>query len=315
MRLSKNRSQSKEGLNHRIYQPKRVRSKNYRARRITILITIVIALLFIAKIFMGFFNIEHVTFALFGNIHYTEGQVFDVLGENLDNIITDSEEKTALYLKDNLSYIEEAYVTRNLIKRLLTIEITERKPFARVNFKVDKENNISKKNKNNDDPKHNSENLFLIDDDGYVLENISMKQFSHLIIIIDEGEVIPQLGKKIESPNTHLGIQILKIINTKERTIAKHLKSIDTRVTQKITIKMDSLPMLIWISEDRIDTGLHKITLFVRNNMLAYINNQETEFVNNITKDQRTNSRPVYEKYDYLDARYEDTLYLGGSNK
>lgn len=313
MRLSKNHLRTREGVNHRIYQPKRVKNKNYRARRTTILISTVITLLFLAKIFLAFFNIEHVTFALFGNIHYTEGQVFDVLGENLDNIITDSEEETALYIKDNLSYIEEANVTRNLIKRLLTIEITERKPFARVNFKIT--NNNSKNNESKDITKHNSESLFLIDDDGYVLETISLEQFSHLIIIIDEGEVIPKIGKQIESHTTHLGIHILKTINTKERTIAKHLKSIDTRVSQKITIKIDSLPIPIWISEDKIDTGLHNIALFLRNNMIKHIQIQETQIANNITKDQGSNGIPVYKKFEYLDARYEDTLYLGGSNK
>ena len=313
MRLSKNLSRNREGLNHRIYKPKRVRNKNYRARRTTILISTVVTFLFLAKIFLGFFNIEHVTFALFGNIHYTEEQVFDVLGENLDNIITDSEEKTALYIKDSLSYIEEAHVTRNLIKRLVTIEITERKPFARLNFKVT--NNTSKNKENKDTNKHKNESLFLIDDDGYVLENISLEEFTHLTIIIDEGELIPEIGKQIESYSTHLGIDILKIINTKERTIAKHLKSIDPRVSQQITIKIDSLSIPIWISEDKIDTGLQKIALFVRNNMITYIQNQETQLANNITKDRDSNSIPVYEKYDYLDARYEDTLYLGGSNK
>lgn len=314
MRLGNKYSGSREGPNHRIYKPKRVRNKNYRARRTTILVSTIVTLLFLVKIFLGFFNIEHVTFALFGNIHYTDGQVFDILGENLDNIITDSEEKTALYLKENLSYIEEANVTRNLIKRLLTIEITERKPFARVNFKVTM-NNISRNKENRDKINHNGVSLFLIDDDGYVLENISLEQFTHLIIILDEGEVMPKIGKQIESDTTHLGIHILKKINTTERTIAKHLKSIDPRVSQQITIKIDSLPIPVWISEDMIETGLHQISLFVRNNIITNIQNSETKIANNITKDLGFKGVPVYQKYDYLDARYEDTLYLGGSNK
>ncbi len=314
MRSSKKYSGSREGPNHRIYKPKRARNKNYSARRTTILVSAVVTLLFLVKIFVGFFNIEHVTFALFGNIHYTDGQVFDVLGENLDNIITDSEEKTALYLKENLSYIEEANVTRNLIKRLLTIEITERKPFARVDFKLTKNNTLKNKH-NKDKTEFNGETLFLIDDDGYVLENISLEQFTHLVIILDEGEVKPEIGKQIESDTTHLGIHILRNINTKERTIAKYLKSIDPRVSQQITIKISSLSIPIWISEDMIETGLHQITLFVRNNILTDIQNKETELANNITKDFSSKDVKVYQKYDYLDARYEDTLYLGGSNK
>lgn len=314
MRTSKKHTGSRVGPNHRIYKPKKVKNKNYRARRTTILVSVVITLLFLVNIFIGFFNIEHVTFALFGNIHYTDGQVFDVLGENLDNIITESEEKTAKYLKENLSYIEDANVTRNLIKRLLTIEITERKPFARVDFRI-KENNPFKNKDNKDKTRLNGDSLFLIDDNGYVLENVSLEQFIHLVIILDEGEVRPEIGKQIKSESTLLGIHILKQINTKEPTIAKHLKSIDPRATQKITIKMDSLPIPIWISEDMIEIGLHQITLFVRNNIITNIENKETEIANNITKDLGLKGVPVYQNYDYLDARYEDTLYLGGSNK
>lgn len=314
MRSSKKNSGSREGPNHRIYKPKRVRNKNYRARRTIILVSTVVTLIFLVKIFVGFFNIEHVTFALFGNIHYTDGQVFDVLGENLDNIITDSEEKTALFLKENLSYVEEANVTRNLIKRLLTIEITERKPFARVNFKV-KKNNLSKNKDNKDKTKLFGNSLLLIDDNGYVLENISLEQFTHLVIILDEGEVKPEIGKQLESDTTLLGIHILKIINTKERSIAKHLNSIDPRVSQQITIMIDSLPIPIWISEDMIETGLHQITLFIRYNMITNLQIQETKLANNITRELGSKGVPVYQKYDYLDARYEDMLYLGGSNK
>lgn len=314
MIFQKKISNNQEGLNHRIYKPKKVKRKNYRARRMIILVSTVITLLFITKIFLGFFNIEHVTFALFGNIHYTEGQVFDVLGEKLDNIITDSEEKTAIYLKENLSYVEEAQVTRNLLKRLLTIEISERKPFARVNFKLTNKN-ASKNSNDKDKAKTNSQSLFLIDDDGYVLEKITIDQFSHLAIILDEGDIKPEIGKQIETDSIHLGLNIIKMINTKERTIAKHLRSIDPRQSQQITINIDSLPIPIWISGDMIETGLHQITLFVRNNMLSLIQNQETKLANNITNDLGSKGVPVDQKYDYLDARYEDTLYLGGANK
>ena len=64
-----------------------------------------------------------------------------------------------------------------------------------------------------------------------------------------------------------------------------------------------------------IETGLHQISLFVRNNIITNIQNSETKIANNITKDLGSKGVPVYQKYDYLDARYEDTLYLGGSNK
>ena len=128
MKLERKRRRRKDGPSHRIFKPIRSRAPKYRARRMFILGTFIVTLLFLAKILLGFFDFEHVqvSVALFGNSHYTEGEIYNVLGENLDNIVTDSEAQTVAYLKENLSYIKDAYVSRSFVKRQLTIEITER---------------------------------------------------------------------------------------------------------------------------------------------------------------------------------------------
>ena len=132
-RVSKRRN---DGPKHRIFQPRRNRTPRYRARRMVIYGTVVVTFLFLTKLFVGLFDIEnvHVIINLTGNSHYTEGHIYDVLGDNLQNIITDSELKTATYLKENLSYVEDAFVSKNYVKRQLSIEITERKRFAKVKY-------------------------------------------------------------------------------------------------------------------------------------------------------------------------------------
>lgn len=314
MRFTNRRKSHIEGPKHTIFNPKRIHNKKFRARRTLIFCITIVTLLFISKILIGFFNINQVTFALFGNLHYTEGQVFDVLGDNLDNIITDSERKTVKYLKENLSYIEQAKVTKNIAKRLLTIEITERKAFARVKFILLEDRSTGITNSGNKG--RSTEHLFLIDDDGYVLEYIKPMQFNHMVLILDEGEEIPEIGNQNNSHATQLGIRILGNINTKERILARHLNYIDARETQKIVIDIERIPLTVWISEDLIEIGLHHVALFVQHNIQAILHNQQTiSDINNIKKRTDANGKQAQQKYTYLDARYEDTLYLGGSTK
>lgn len=307
MKFFKKRTRQNYEPTHRIFKPKRIRTPRFRTRRIIILGITLVTLLFIAKILLGFFNIEHVSFALNGNFHYTDAQVFDVLGENLDNIITNSEEKTAAYLKENLSYIEDVWVTRNLAKRQLTIEITERNSFARVKHILLEEKDSEKAKRNNTDQ------LFLINEAGYVLESITPENFkktNHMALILDEGTQSPEIGKQINTETTQLGIRILKEAKSKEPALATNINSIDARISQQITIHIESLPMPVWIAEDMIEIGLHHVGLFVRQRGLSILQNERK-----MTKTEagvKASSSPL--KYTYLDARYEETLYVGGAN-
>lgn len=318
MKLQRKRRRRKDGPSHRIFKPIRSRAPKYRARRMFILGTFIVTLLFLAKILLSFFDFEHVqvSVALFGNSHYTEGEIYNVLGENLDNIVTDSEAQTVAYLKENLSYIKDAYVSRSFVKRQLTIEITERQPFARVKHLFLKESKLKKESQKTTGRK-STDGFFLIDGAGYVLESITPEKYHHMTIVLDEGVQEPEVGKQIKTDTTQLGIHILKLAKSKEPELAKYLKTIDARVPQKIKINVESLPMSVWITADLIETGLHHVGLFVQQRGLLILQRErQMKKVKTLTK-TRVGKKDFLlpENFTYLDARYEDTLYLGGEGR
>lgn len=312
----KNRHQEKDGPTHRIFNPRRIRTPKYRARRTIIVGIVAITLLFIGKIILSFFNFERVSFALFGNIHYTEGQIYDVLGENLDNIVTESEAKTAKYLKDNLSYIKDVQVTKNLVKRKLTIEVTERKVLAYLKLLLVDDPTTDYSPTSNTTEKKN-EQFYLIDQEGYILESIKPEQYDKLTKITDEGEHIPEIGKQVKSPTTQLGIQILKHVRSRKPDIAKELSSIDARDPKKILIQIRNLPIQVWIAADMVEVGFHNLSLFINQNALSMLHNHGLFPVANKTRQRDTGSKqtPSLSKYTYLDVRYKDNIYMGGANK
>ncbi len=318
MKLKKVRRQKKGGTSHRIFKPRQVRPSKYRARRMFVLGTLVVTLLFLGKIVLGFFDFERVqvSIALFGNSHYTEGQIYNVLGENLDNIVTDSEVQTVTYLKENLSYIEDAHVSRSFVKRQLTIEITEREPFARVNHIILEKTKSEKTSQETVGRKSKNE-LFLINEDGYVLESITPEKYNHMTLILDEGIQVPKVGKQINTSTTQLGIHTLKLAMSREPELAKYMKTIDARVSQQIKIDIESLPIPVWIAADLIETGLYHAGLFVQQRgHLIFQRERQMLKTNSLTKTRAGNKDILLpKKYTYLDARYEDTLYLGGESK
>ncbi len=313
---SKKSNRKKDGPSHRIFNPRRIHKPRYRARRTIIVGIIVVTFLFIGKIILSFFNFERVSFALLGNMHYTEGQIYNVLGENLDNIITDSESKTAKYLKDNLSYIKEVHVTKNLVKRKLTIEVTERKVLAylRLILVDDPTTDYSPIGKKKQKKK---EHLYLIDQEGYVLESIKPEHYDKLTKITDEGENIPEIGKQVKSTTTQLGIQILKHVRSRKPDIAKDLMCIDARDPKKILIQIRSLPIEVWFAADMVEVGFHNLSLFINQQALSTLQNHGLYPVINKTnhRDDGSEQTPSLTKYTYLDARYKDIIYLGGANK
>lgn len=318
MKFQRKHWQSKDGLSHPIFRPKQVCTPKYRARRMIIFGTLIITLLFLAKIFLGFFDFEHVqvSIALFGNSHYTEGQIYNVLGENLDNIVTDSETQTAAYLKENLSYIEDAYVSRSFVKRQLTIEITEREPFVRLNH-ILLEEAKSKNAPQETIKRKNTDDFFLIDETGYVLESITPEEYNHLALILDEGVQELKVGKQIKTKTTLLSIHILKQAVSREPDLSKYLKTIDARFSKQIKIDIESLPMPVWIAADSIESGLHHVGLFVKQQGLLILQRERQMSKKNTLAKTRAGNKDILlpEKYTYLDARYEDTLYLGGDSR
>lgn len=315
MRLQKGRTHKRDGPSHRIFNPKGTRNPKYRARRMIIYGIVVITLLFLGNIFLRFFDFKHVkvSITLMGNTHYTEGQIYDVLGKNLANIITDSEGKTVNFLKDNLSYIKDAHISKNLVRRELTIEITERTPYARLIHIID--NSKQKKHHNNTSINKNSE-FYLIDEAGYVLESISPETYNDLTSILDEDMQELVIGSQTVSETTQLGIRILKFIKTRKPRLAKDLRIIDPRIPQQIKIQLQSIPMPVLIASDLIETGLHHVDLFVKQQGLLILQKErQLSNMNKKTKTRKIMKTPLNEEYTYLDARYEDTLYIGGAYK
>ena len=269
-------------------------AKVYLFRRVVFVGAIVLTLSFIGKIALSFFGAEYVSLELSGNIHYTDVQIYDALGEQLQNIVTDSEEQTSIYLKKNLSYIKDAHVTKHVMKRMLTIEITEREPF--VLLRVDSSANIS----------DNRDSLFfLVDSEGHVLKHINKEdanpqiaeQFGKMVVLRAVSDKLPKVGAAVGMSEVTLGLDLLKTALLQERNLATQIESINASDPQKIKLQLDAFPVSVWLAADAIELGLHHIALFLKQHKI-----QVLQLI-------RRNS---VETQPYLDARFQDTVYLGG---
>ena len=275
-------------------------AKVYLWRRLIVIIALGVTLSFIGKTVLHFFSVEHISLELFGNLHYTEMQVYDVLGAKLDNILTDSEEQTAVYLKESLSYIKDARVSKHLMKRMLTIEVTEREPFARLKYPSVRTT------------AGRDSAFFLIDIEGQVLESISGEAvreeasppldepLAKRVTLVAEGDKLPKIGTLVQTDDVQLGIDVLKTLLFREPELARNIESIDARNSQKIKIQINTMRFPAWIAADTVELGLHHIALFL--------------------KQQKLWMRPpvgdsAQATYTYLDARFEDTIYLGGEKR
>ena len=260
-------------------------AKVYMWRRIILVLSVMVTLSFAGKIVLGFFNAEYVSLELSGNIHYTDGQIYNVLGEKLENIVTDSEEQTADYLKENLSYIKEAYVVKHVTKRILTIEITERKPFALLQY--------------------SDSSFFLVDREGHVLKNIEVGETNQfrseglekMVILPMVGNEPPRIGTAVQTDEVKLGLEVLKTALFEESWLAAQIKVIDASNFEKIKLQINALPVPVWLAGDAIGSGLHQIALLLR---------QHKPRILKLIGESPSKTQP------YLDVRYQDTLYLGG---
>ena len=318
MELLKAGKHGNNGPVHRIIKSKGNHNTKYRVRRMVIVVTVLITMLYIGRILLGFFDLQHVhvSIVLAGNSHYTEGDIYDVLGDNLENIIMDSEAKTVTYLKENLSYVKDAYVSKNYVKRQLTIEIVERVPFARLKH-LTLTGKRSKESNQQNTGKKNTYQYYLIDDAGYVLESITSERENHLALILDEGIKEPEIGKQIKTGTTQRGIHIIKLVRLRKPELSPHLTSIDARVSDMITINIGILPMQAWISSDMIETGLNHIWLFIKQQGLHILQREKIRVKGTTFVNKRGNNKDtkIPETITYLDARYEDTLFLGGESR
>ena len=272
-------------------------AKIYLFRRVVFVVAVVLTLSFIGKIILSFFGAEYVSLELSGNMHYTDVQIYDALGEQLQNIVTDSEEQTSIYLKKHLSYIKDAHVTKHVMKRMLTIEITEREPF--VLLRVDSTANVS-------DNKDRS--FFLVDSEGHVLKHIDKEdanpqiaeQFGKMAVLRAVSDELPKVGAAVRMPEVTLGLDILKTALLQERSLATQIESINASDPQKIKLRLDAFPVSVWLAADAIELGLHHIALFLKQHKIQVL---------------QLIQRNSVETQPYLDARFQDTVYLGGLAK
>ena len=274
-------------------------AKIYILRRVIFIVAIVLTLAFIAKIGLSFFGTEYLSFELSGNAHYTEAQIYDILAEQLDNIVTDSEERTATYLKENLSYIKDAHVSKQVMKRVFTIEITEREPFALLRF--------YKGFKTPPAPGTTADresSFFLVDVDAHVLENIDVgkagvpidERFQKMVTLVAAGDKLPTVGTVAQASGVPLGVEVLKTALLQQSGLATQIETIDASRSQQIKIQIEALPVPVWIAGDTIESGLHHITLLLKQHKVRVLE---------LLKTHPDAAQP------YLDARFEDSLYLG----
>ena len=269
-------------------------AKVYLFRRVVFVLAVVLTFSFIGKIVLSFFAAEYVSLELSGNMHYTDVQIYDALGEQLQNIVTDSEKQTSIYLKKHLSYIKDAHVTKHVMKRMLTIEITEREPFVRL--RVDSTANASA---------DEDSSFFVVDSEGHVLKHIDKKdanpqiseQFEKMVVLRAVSDELPKVGAAVGMPEVALGLEILKTALLQERNLATQIESIDASDPQKIKLQLDAFPVSVWLAADAIELGLHHIALFLKQHKIQVLQ---------LIRETSVETQP------YLDARFQDTVYLGG---
>ena len=272
----------------------RANAKIYLLRRIVFIVTIGLTLAFISKIALSFFGAEYVSLKLSGNRHYTDVQIYDTLGEQLQNIVTDSEEQTAIYLKKHLSYIKDAHVTKHVMKRMLTIEITEREPFALLRVDSTAKTAVSTES-----------SFFLVDSEGHVLKHIDKgdansqlsDEFGKIVVLKAVSDALPKVGTAVGMSEVALGLEILKTALLQERSLLAQIESIDARDPEKIELQLEVFPVSVWLAADAIGSGLHHVALF--------LGQHKTRVLQLMTAGSGA-TQP------YLDARFEDTVYLGG---
>ena len=250
-------------------------------RYLIIGITCLIGLLFVHYLTLkfGFLRVKQISVS--GNEHYTQKEVIAALdlSSRQSDVHTISRAVIERRLKQKLSYVKQAHLSKSILKRSLTLEITEREPFALLKYS-----------------ENSSIRFVLIDLEGYVLEYIeSLPASSSIVTIISTEQHVPSVGDRVDSDSVQLALNVLNLALSLAPEVVATLQTIDTNQPDKITLQFSNLP-IVWISSDFIETGIYHIGLFIKN---------QTTFME---KGQHT-SNPLD---GYLDARFKDAIYWGG---
>ena len=250
-------------------------------RYLIIGITCVIGLFFIHYLTLkvGFFRVKQISVS--GNEHYTQKEVIAALDlrSRQSDVHTISRSVIEQRLKQKLSYVKQAHLSKSILKRSLTLEITEREPVALLKY-----------------PENSPIRFVLVDLEGYVLEYIgSLPASSSIITIISTEQQVPSVGDRVDSDSVQLALNVLNLALSLAPEIVPTLQTIDTNRPDKITLQFSNLP-IVWISSDFIKTGIYHISLFIKDQMMFMETGQHT-------------SNPLN---GYLDARFKDAIYWGG---
>ena len=228
---------------------------------------------------VGFFRVKQI--AISGNKHYTQKEVIAALdlSARQSDVHTISRSAIEQRLKQKLSYVKQAHISKSILKRSLTLEITEREPIALLKY-----------------PGHSPMRFALVDLEGHVLEYIeSLSIPSSTVTIIGLGQQVPSVGNRVSSDSVQLALNVLNLGLSIAPEIVPTLQTIDANRPDKITLQFSNFP-IVWISSDFIKTGIYHISLFMKDQAILTEKGQHT-------------SNPLN---GYLDARFEDAIYWGG---
>ena len=244
-------------------------------------ITCVIGLLFIHYLTLkvGLFRVKQISVS--GNAHYTQKEVIAALdlSSRQSDVHTISRSIVEQRLKQKLSYVKQAHLSKSILKRSLTLEITEREPVALLKY-----------------PENSPIRFVLVDLEGYVLEYIeSLPASSSIVTIVSTEQHVPSVGDRVDSDSVQLALNVLNLALSLAPEIIPTLETIDTNQPDKITLQFSNLP-IVWISSDFIETGTYHIGLFIKNQTMLMERGQHTP-------------NPLD---GYLDARFKDAIYWGG---
>ena len=250
-------------------------------RYLIIGITCVIGLLFVHYVTLkvGLFRVKQISVS--GNEHYTQTEVIAALdlSSRQSDVHTISGSVVEQQLKQKLSYIKQAHLSKSILKRSLTLKITEREPVALLKYS---ENNPIR--------------FALVDLEGYVLEYMgSLPASNSIVTIISAEQQVPSVGDRVDADSVQLALNVLKLVLSLAPEIVPTLQTIDTNRPDKITLQFSNLP-IVWISSDFIQTGIYHISLYIKNQTMLLEKGQHT-------------SNPLD---GYLDARFQDAIYWGG---
>ena len=261
--------------------PVRENSPRQVGRYLTLGIIFIIALLFIHHLTSagGFFRVKWIS--IIGSDHYTRKEVIAASGlsPQRSNVHTLSGYEIEKRLKQQLSYVKQANISKSVLKRALTIEITEREPVALLKY-----------------PENSRVRFALVDLEGYILEYIELSPAPDVIVtIISDGWQLPQLGTQVYSDGVQRALKVLRSTLSLTPEIASTLHTIDANQPDKITLQFSNFPV-VWLSLDLIQAGIYHIGLFMKNRTT-------------LLKEGQKISNPLN---GYLDARFEEAIYWGG---